>query len=314
VSHPIRALALALAATLALSSLATHPSPAAADDASQESSAFDVTQAVGAVVGGAPITDESFDQGVQADVDGTAIDVSADSSEGASLDPDNGEEVTLGLPASAEATGTEVSGEVIFDTASPDADLAVRPTDQGVQALIAISGADAPTSYRFPVTIGGAPARLAHGPDGTIEAYAGSASEPAAVIQPAWATDADDAAVPTEYLIDGHTLVQVVDHRGAAYPVIADPSVSLGWKIYVKYNETQVKRIAANSVTRKVKYIAAICLAIPNPVAQFACGAYAYDSYDSVANTFESAAARKRCVEMSYSFSGYLVGWKTYSC
>ena len=44
-----------------------------------------------------------------------------------------------------------------------------------------------------------------------------------AVVAPAWAVDANGQAVPTHYRIDGTTLVQVIDHHGAAYPVVGDP-------------------------------------------------------------------------------------------
>jgi hypothetical protein len=42
-------------------------------------------------------------------------------------------------------------------------------------------------------------------------------------IEAPWARDADGRAVPTEYRIEGDSLVQTVRHQGAAYPVVADP-------------------------------------------------------------------------------------------
>jgi hypothetical protein len=48
-----------------------------------------------------------------------------------------------------------------------------------------------------------------------------------ATVDPAWATGADGAPVPTHVEVQGSTLVRVVEHRSAsvAYPVVADP----GW-------------------------------------------------------------------------------------
>lgn len=43
---------------------------------------------------------------------------------------------------------------------------------------------------------------------------------------PPWAKDANGNDVPTRYLVEGNTLVQIVDHQSAenlAYPVVADP-------------------------------------------------------------------------------------------
>jgi hypothetical protein len=135
-----------------------------------------------------------------------------------------------------------------------------------------------------------------------------------ATVATPWATDANGAPVPTHYEINGSSIVQIVDHHGAAYPVTADPKVSLGWKIYVTYSKSEVHRIASNPLTNKLKYTAAICAAIPNAVAAASCGLYVYDSFSSVSNTFESADRNRRCVEMQYLFNGLLVGWKSYSC
>lgn len=46
------------------------------------------------------------------------------------------------------------------------------------------------------------------------------------VFEPAWAKDAAGVSVPAHYTVEGNTLTQVVQHRGASdvsYPVVADP-------------------------------------------------------------------------------------------
>ncbi len=40
-----------------------------------------------------------------------------------------------------------------------------------------------------------------------------------------WAIDADGQTLATEYEVDGNTITQVVDTRGAAFPVVADPDI-----------------------------------------------------------------------------------------
>jgi hypothetical protein len=42
-------------------------------------------------------------------------------------------------------------------------------------------------------------------------------------IESPWAVDADGTALPTQYSVRGNTLEQVVDTRGAVFPVVADP-------------------------------------------------------------------------------------------
>ncbi len=49
-----------------------------------------------------------------------------------------------------------------------------------------------------------------------------------AVVAPAWAVDVNGESVPTGYQIEGTTLVRVIDHHGAAYPVVGVPC----WKCW----------------------------------------------------------------------------------
>jgi hypothetical protein len=109
-------------------------------------------------------------------------------------------------------------------------------------------------------------------------------------------------------------LTQHVAHRGAAYPVVADPTVGLGWQIYVTYNRDESYAIGTSSVTTKYKLASVVCLAIPNPVAAAGCALYIYDSWESVANTFITAAGRMCEVEMRYAYQGLLTGWNTKNC
>ncbi len=46
-----------------------------------------------------------------------------------------------------------------------------------------------------------------------------------------WATDANQAPVPTHYTIDGTTLTQHIKHTNTeyAYPIVADPKFSKTW-------------------------------------------------------------------------------------
>ena len=50
------------------------------------------------------------------------------------------------------------------------------------------------------------------------------------------AVDADGEAVRTAYKLSGSAIVQTIQHSGAAYPVVADPSFSYGLGIYVRWS------------------------------------------------------------------------------
>ena len=88
--------------------------------------------------------------------------------------------------------------------------------------LLRINSADAATEYRFENAV---PDNVTvhTGDDGSLQFLNPDGTE-AGVISPAWAFDANGDPVPTRYSIDGTTLIQTVDHHGAAYPVIVDPS------------------------------------------------------------------------------------------
>lgn len=230
---------------------------------------------------------------------------------GVRLDANTGGDVSVGIPGDHTPNGVRFDAATVFPAVAPEASVVARATDQGAQVLTVIEGPSAPSRYRFRITTGGGTLSL-DGRGGAV--VAGGDGDVVATIEPAWAVDATGSAVPTRYVVDGQDLIQVVDHSQAHYPVIADPSVSLGWKIYTRYRKAEVHRIASNPLTDKIKYAAAICAAIPNPVAAAGCGLYIYDSYGSVSSTFENADRRHQCVEMQYLYNGLLVGWKRYSC
>ena len=95
-----------------------------------------------------------------------------------------------------------------------------------MQVLVVIDGPDAPTEYRFDTTVP-AGAVLLPSTDGGA-AVVDAEGLVVAVVAPAWAVDANGQPVPTHYRVDGTTLVQVIDHHGAAYPVVGDPC----WKCW----------------------------------------------------------------------------------
>ena len=102
-----------------------------------------------------------------------------------------------------------------------------------------IDGPGAPTEYRFDLTVP-AGAALQTTPDGGA-AVVGADGGVVSVVAPAWALDANGTQVPTRYRIEGTTLVQVIDHHGAAYPVVGDPC----WTCWAKKAWDVVKCTAA---------------------------------------------------------------------
>lgn len=92
--------------------------------------------------------------------------------------------------------------------------------DATIQAHTVIEEAEAPMEFTYDISV----------PAGGKMEVVGSAvlildadGQMVGGVAPAWAKDADGRDVATHYEVDGNRLTQVVEHRGATYPVVADP-------------------------------------------------------------------------------------------
>jgi len=189
-------------------------------------------------------------------VEGLHVPLSA--SEAIQIDGENGRSgVQIGIPA--EGHGEQLpNGSIIYDAESPQAKVVVDNVPvrvEGIEAtsvrqLITIGGPEADTRYEFPVDLpeGG---RLLETSDGTVTAVDGAGSE-LGVFAPAWAVDADGKSVPTRYEISDDTLIQIVEHQGAAYPVTADP-----WWFVLIPVANGVARISVKAASKKAAQEAA---------------------------------------------------------
>lgn len=87
-----------------------------------------------------------------------------------------------------------------------------------------------------------------------------------------WAVDANGSSLPTHYVISGTTLTQIVDTTGAAFPVVADPTVNF----YGPYIQVHLNRHESITAVSGYAACAAILSKSPVPFAkalQIACGA-----------------------------------------
>lgn len=151
-----------------------------------------------------------------------------------------GQDVTIevGTGSSSDAAGEVApNGSVVFDEKG-STDATVQVTEDGFRIHTVILDASAASRYSHEVSIPDG-ARLAltdtltskgqdkkaknTGPGGAL--ILDSQDKLLAGFSAPWATDANGAAVPTHYELEGNTLVQVIDHTSGntAYPVVADP-------------------------------------------------------------------------------------------
>ena len=156
---------------------------------------------------------------------GTVIEIPVDPAGQISVETESGATIDIGIPGATSADNAVVAddGTVVYADALPGTDIAAQALANGdVRALINIDGPEAPTTFAFPVRIPGA-GGLTVNDDGSADVWDEDGSTIALIASP-WAVDADGTALDTYYVANGETLLQVVDHAGATYPVVADPS------------------------------------------------------------------------------------------
>jgi hypothetical protein len=152
--------------------------------------------------------------------------VSTDADAGAEIEAADGRTVTV-APVGIEEAGAVSGDAVVYGDGGTGSSTAIRPTPEGAQALIVIDGPGSASEFAFEIAVDGEPAELEL-VDGAVEVRSVGSAEPSATVLPPWAVGADGVSVPTRFKVRGDEVVQVVDHRGAAYPVVADPN-TCGW-------------------------------------------------------------------------------------
>lgn len=189
-------------------------------------------------------------------------------------------------------------------------DAVVERRADGLRAMTVIHGATAPSRYDYALAGG----RFRALPSGVVLVENQRGQIVGGVDAP-WAIDATGRALPTRYEVTDGRLTQHVDHHGAVYPVVADPSVSFGWWVYVRYSRSEVASISVRAAqVGNLLAMAMACAMITVPWLAAACGVIGTTYIDSVIGTIRDAQAAGQCVEMRYTYNGLLLGWRRYNC
>ncbi|PPI41717.1 hypothetical protein C5D50_01750 [Rathayibacter sp. RFBD1] len=156
-------------------------------------------------------------------VGGDSVTVPSDLLDGVTLASDKGQPLMIQLPHASTAGAPAVLGDGTVIYPGQSSANSVIVSDSGVQMLTTIADAEAPADYPYEVTLseGQTLALVDNG-----AALVNADGSTAVVVGDAWAIDANGAAVPTRYSVEGATLTQHVDHTATeniAYPVVADP-------------------------------------------------------------------------------------------
>lgn len=105
-------------------------------------------------------------------------------------------------------------------------DAGVQQTRTGIRLISVIRSASAPTAYRYPLRLprGATLERQSSG----VVLIRNAAGRAVGAVRAPWAIDARGTPVSTRFELRGRTLIQHIDHHGAVYPVVADPSIDFG--------------------------------------------------------------------------------------
>jgi len=118
-------------------------------------------------------------------------------------------------------------------------DIAMDATDTGFSTYIVVLNENAPTDYEFEVDLPSGYKLSEDGEDG-VEVL-DDENNVVGVIGAPWAVDSNGNSVPTAFKLRGDSLIQTLEHSGAEYPVVADPSISFGWGVYMRWDLSEDK-------------------------------------------------------------------------
>ena len=184
---------------------------------------------------------------VTADSNGMSISLPEKAS-GQILLSKNGVSLGVGIPYSSSAGNAQNIGDAttVYSGGAPDVAVAAQADTTGAREAVVITGPSAPTTYSFPLAL---PAGASLVPDSsgdggyTIQSTASSGADVQyGTVAAPWAKDANGNPVATSYSVQGNDLVQTVDFTSStAFPVVADPSITFGWSVYLNVHYSDVK-------------------------------------------------------------------------
>jgi hypothetical protein len=226
------------------------------------------------------------------------------------------EDFTIALPPITEeqSAGSAEEGSFVY-FGDDDTNFAVQPANDGVRLVSTLDSEDAPEALAYDLAISGGGSLSIDSESGGV-AILNSDDEPLGAFETPWAIDADGAEVPTHYEIEGTTLTQVIEHvdGGFEYPIVADPSISIGIGLYIKFNKSETKRIGTLYKKAYSEAIAVICAwtgALSGGIASAICVTASMVAKATIVGTFISAANQGKCAQLRYLHFGIIpaVGW-----
>lgn len=137
----------------------------------------------------------------------------------------DGQRIHIGVDLTAADTVPQVLRPTlrVFVGVDVDTDLVAQTTAHGVRLLTVIHGPNAPVEFRFPISLADGLA-LEGMPSGGYDVVHLRYGATVGRFYNPWAGDSMFRQIKADYVLDGQSITMRVQHEGATYPVIADPS------------------------------------------------------------------------------------------
>ncbi|MGD6740632.1 hypothetical protein ACOKM3_02175 [Streptomyces sp. BH106] len=269
------------------------------------------------------------------------IDIPRSASDSVTMTGPSGEKMGIDLPVDdLDSSGKSESGTVAYATGDAPVATAVQATTDGdIRTLMTLKDKTAPNQFSFALDLPEG-VELSVGDSGEIlmtkdvtlddaevdsvlsDGETADALDPdgdglvtlvVGEIEPPWAQDANGASLPTSYEVSGSTVTQTIETSDdTAYPVVADPKVSFGWWIYVRWSKSEVKKVSSK-IAGGVAVASAVCNAIPNSTAKHICLALSGYTLAHLGAVFVHAATHDCKVEVKWKYSP-VYKTKQYDC
>lgn len=292
------------------------PAEASSPKVSSTATIFDVLGSSGVGDGHAANWDSNSSAPIISTNNGMTVSLPAHASGEVTLSS-NGRTFGMGIPYGANASSAQSvdHATTVYSGGAPDVTIAAQADSTGAREAMVITGATAPKTYVFPLTLP-VGASLVANPDHSytiLEQVTSGVAVQLGTIDAPWAKDASGNAVPTDFSLQGNSLVQTVRFTNSAtFPVVADPHIDWGWvtgTMYFNKTETKVAATVAGFQTfLDVVYLFLIGTGIGSIAA-----AIIYVSEASIAYTAASAWASGRCLYIRGGLQLPPVTWDTYS-
>ncbi len=233
---------------------------------------------------------------------GVSVDLSSDASDGISIDSPTAGDLEIGLPFADTAGDAQVvDGVMVYDNGNGSSTTPLVQDDGSVQILTMLADADAPTSYEYPFDL--APgASLAMTGQGGVDIVEADGIVSGSIAAP-WAIDANGQAVPTHYLVVGDTLTQVIDFDSStSFPVVADPTFSSGWGLYLHFNVSETGTLATGGWG--ATFLSGTCAAAASPagaVVAAAVGLACFATFGAIVYNAGVATRSGKCVYVKWT-------------